>query len=370
MARHYLDHGSAVPIRPEVTAQLAELLSHLGADPGRLHAEALVVRDLIEQSRELVAAWLGVPSRRVIFTSGLSESVAAATYGVLARSSARGVAASQLERSAVLANATRYGELLEVATTTSGQVDLASLEAQLAQGAGLAWCQLANQETGILQPLAGASALAEAAGVPLACDLSGALPYHRAGVEVDLMVAGSEAFGAPAGTGLLILREPLRLEPLIIGGAQERARRAGLENALGICALAAAIAAVAEQAEAEAERLAKLQARLEAGLTAVAGVTLVDGGGSPRVPSTSCFTVDGVGAEAVLIALERREVAVHSGSACASEGLEASPVLEAMGLDANHGLRVSTGWSSHGGDVEALVEAFAPAVAELRALRA
>lgn len=370
MARSYLDYGSAAPIRPEVAAQVAEVLPHLGADPGRLHGEALVVRDLIEQSRDVVAGFLGVPSRRVIFTAGLAESIAAVTYGVLERSTGRGVVASPLERSAVLANAARHGELRDVAVTPAGQLDLASLATALGPGAALAWCQLANQETGILQPLAEAAELTRGAGVPLACDLSGALPYALPEVEVDLMVAGSEAFGAPAGTGIVVLREPLRLEPLLVGGAQERARRAGLENALGACALAAAIAATAEASSAEASKAALLQARLEAGLTAVEGVELVDGGGSRRVPTTSCFTVSGVGSEAVLVALERRGIAIHSGSACASEGLESSPVLEAMGLDADHGLRISTGWASSDADVDALLAAFAPAVAELRALRA
>lgn len=370
MARHYLDYGSAAPIRPEVVAQLAELLSHLGADPGRLHAEALVVRDLIEQSREVVASYLGVPARSVIFTSGLAESIAAATFGVLSRSTRQGVAASALERSAVLANASRHGKHLAVATLGNGQLDLGSFGAALNEGAGLAWCQLANQETGIIQPLAEAASLAASSSVPLACDLSGGLPYALPEVPVDVLVAGSEAFGAPAGVGILVLREPLRLEPLLIGGAQERARRAGLENTLGICALAAAIGASDAQHENEASRIAELQARVDRGLSEVPGVHLVDGGASPRVPSTSCFTVDGVEAEAVLVALERRGVAVHSGSACSSEALEASPVLEAMGLDANHGLRITTGWATTAADIDALLSAFAPAVTELRALRA
>ncbi len=370
MARHYLDYGSAAPVRPEVVAQLTELLPHLGADPGRLHAEALVVRDLIEQSREVVASYLGVAARRVIFTSGIAESIASATFGVLSRSAERGVAASALERSAVLANAGRYGTHLAVGTLANGQLDLESFAAALNGGAGLAWCQLANQETGILQPLAEAATLAAAASVPLACDLSGGLPYALPDAQVDVLVAGAEAFGAPAGVGILVLREPLRLEPLLIGGAQERARRAGLENTLGICALAAAVRASEAQREAEAARLAELQVRVDRGLSAVAGVRLIDGGGSSRVPSTSCFTVDGVEAEAVLVALERRGVAVHSGSACASEALEASPVLAAMGLDANHGLRITTGWATTHADVDALLESFEPAVSELRALRA
>ncbi len=370
MARHYFDYASAAALRPEVIEQINHVLPYLGADAGRLHSEAHILRDLIEQSREIVASFFSTSHQRVIFTSGLSESIAMATYGVLERSQERRVGLSGLERSAVATSAEQFGEVCSLEATEAGALDLHQLDEELALGLGLLWCQLANHETGIIQPLAEVAERAEAFATPLACDLSGALPYLLPELEADIFVLGAEAFGAPAGTGVLILRDPLRLEPLATGGSQERARRAGLENALGIIALAAALETLSPtRRRDEAKHLLELRQQIEEGFCAIDGVTLIDGGESERVSQTSCFTIAGVEAEPVLIGLERQGFAVHSGSACASESLEASPVLEAMGVDARHGLRISTGWDSSPEGVAGLIAAFGATVSQLRSLR-
>jgi cysteine desulfurase len=181
-------------------------------------------------------------------------------------------------------------------------------------------------------------------------------------------------FGGPPGMGCLLVRRGLRLRPLVVGGDQERARRAGTENVAGIVGFGAAAAALGgSRLEGEAASAADLTGAVVDAARAGrfgAGVTVLgdpDPGG--RLPLLVCLSVAGVEAEPVLLGLDAAGVAVHSGSACSSEELEPSPVLEAMGVDAHHSLRISTGWTSTGADVDHLLRALPAVLAELRALR-
>ena len=182
----------------------------------------------------------------------------------------------------------------------------------------------------------------------------------------DLMSVTAHTWGGPKGTGALLIRRGLRIEPFVVGGAQERARRAGIENVPAIVGFGAAAAALAPD---EATAALRHTERIRAGLAAtVTGLTF-HGDPDARLPNIVCVGVDGVEAEPILLALDQQGIAIHSGSACSSESLEPSPVLAAMGADADHSLRISVGWPTTDADVDRLLAAFPGVVDRLRDLR-
>jgi cysteine desulfurase len=372
--RAYLDHASSSPLRPEVRQALHEVLEVAQADPGRPYEEALVVRSLIEDARASVARLARVTERQVVFTSSIAES---ANHAV-ARLGAGGVVlASGAERSSVVDAARAVGSLELVGLDEAGHLDLEGLEARLGQGqVALACCQVANHETGVLNDVARVVELAHAHGAAVHVDATvafGHLPLDLGALDADALSVSSELLGGPPGVAALIVRRGSLLRPLLLGGAQERARRAGLENLIGIVGfgVAAEVLSAPGRLEAEAEVAAEQMARLEKAATAVPGVLAVgDPEPAGRAPWLRCFTVEGVEAEGVVLGLDRAGISVHSGSACASESLEPSPVLAAMGVAADRSLRLSVGWSTTEGELERFEAAFAPAVERLRALRA
>ncbi len=234
-------------------------------------------------------------------------------------------------------------------------------------------CQWANHEVGTVQPVAAVVARCRELGVPVHVDAvaaAGHLPVDLDALGADLVSISAHKLGGPPGIGALVLRRGLRISPLLLGGEQERARRAGLENLTAAIAFGAAAATLAApgRLEAEAATARRRTERLaEAGL-AVGGVVRI-GATDDRVGHILCLGVAGVEAEPVLLGLDQAGVAVHSGSSCSSESLEPSPVLEAMGVDGERSLRLSVGWSTTDDDVEAFATAFPGVVARLRALQ-
>jgi cysteine desulfurase len=204
-----------------------------------------------------------------------------------------------------------------------------------------------------------------------ACSGAGHVPVDFAALGADLLSVSAHKLGGPKGVGALLIRRGLRLPPLIIGGAQERERRGGLENVPGIVGFGAAAAELSEADRFMLEASAQRQLTEEMVHGAIAKVDDVVQYGDPelRVPHLVCLGIEGVEAEPILLALDQHGVAVHSGSACSSEALEPSPVLEAMGADADRSLRVSVGWSSTEEDATRLLDALPGIVASLRALR-
>jgi cysteine desulfurase len=219
--------------------------------------------------------------------------------------------------------------------------------------------------------------LCRAAGVPVHVDAvaaCGHVPMDLGGLDADLVSLSAHKMGGVPGAGALIVRRGRRFDPLIVGGEQERARRAGLEALPALVAFGAAAAVLADDDQGrrrdEAARARRQIAMLVDAATAVESVEII---GPPdeeaRLPYLVCLGVHGVEAEPVLIGLDRAGVAVHSGSACSSESIEPSPVLEAMGVDANHSLRLSVGWSTSDEDIAAFEKSFGAVVAGLRSLR-
>jgi cysteine desulfurase len=375
--RHYLDHASTTPIRPEARQAIARWLADAGSpdgvgDPGRVHEEGRRERVAVESARETVAAFLGTDESRVVFTSGATEAGNAAVFS--AASSRNGaLLCAGVEHSCVREACRRTGRLVGIPVDPSGRLRLDAL-AELLSGdrPALVNCQLGNHEVGVLQPLAEVVSLCQRFGVPVHCDAAAAfghVPLSFDDLGVDLMSVSAHKLGGPPGIGALVVRRGVRLAPLLVGGSEERARRAGAENVVGIVGFAAACGALdSPLLAAEAAAATRHISMLCSIATAVPGVEVV-GDDALRLPHVVCITVEGVLGEAVLLSLDRAGIAVHSGSACSSEVLEPSPVLAAMGADADSSLRLSVGWSTADEDIESFGIAFPEAVARLRALQ-
>ena len=346
-------------------------LSGLAADPGRVHTEGRIARAVVEDARERVAALFGARSREVVFTSGATEAIAAAVWGAGERGGHMVVPA--VEHSAVRDSSARYS-VTSVGVDRRGRVDPDSVVAAIRPGeTALVHVQWANHEVGTLQPVAEVVAACRSRGVLVHVDAAAAaghVPIDFVALGADLLSVSAHKLGGPPGIGALLVRRGLRLRPLLMGGEQERARRAGMENVAGIVGFGAAAETLCG-AGALAEEAARNRAQTERVLAAAASVSGVEAFGDVvrRLPHLVCFGVEGVEAEPVLLGLDQAGVAVHSGSSCSSESLEPSPVLEAMGVDAERSLRVSVGWSSTDADVDAFAAAFPQVVGRLRSLR-
>jgi cysteine desulfurase len=427
--RTYLDHASTSPLRPEARDALVDALGGgpVG-DPGRIHAEGLAARVAVEAARDRVAALLGARNREVVFTSGATEAIAAACWGAAQRSLAAGAGAgagaghqvvSAVEHSAVRLAADRHGPVTIVPVDGAGRVAVDDVLAAVRPDTALVHVQWGNHEVGTVQPVADVVAACRERGVLVhvdAAQAAGHVPIAFDDLGADLLTVSAHKLGGPPGVGALLVRRGVRLAPLLVGGDQERARRAGLENVPGVVAFGAACAALAEPApgpglapepgrgastdagdtrlHAEAATQRRLTGRIVDGVAALDGLVLYGppvagtaptgpavspgpatpgggtdvGGGADRLPHIACFGVAGIEPQAVLLGLDRAGIAAHSGSACSSEALEPSPVLQAMGVDAHHSLRLSVGWSTTDADVDRLLAALPPVLAELRAL--
>ena len=340
-----------------------------GADPGRVHTEGRLARGAIEEAREQVAALAGARPREVVFTSGATEAICSAVWGAAERGSH--VVCPVVEHSAVRDASSRH-EVSEVGVDRQGRVDPDEVVAGVRPGrTALVHLQWGNHEVGTVQPVAEVVAACRERGVLVHVDAAAAFghePVDFASLGADLMSLSAHKLGGPPGVGALLVRRGLRLRPLLVGGEQERARRAGTENVAGIAGFGAASALLAGGALQHEEARARAQtATMLACATSVPGVTAF-GDPDRRLPHLVCFGVAGVEAEAVLLGLDQAGIAAHSGSACSSESLEPSPVLQAMGVDAERSLRLSVGWSTSEADLEAFCAAFPGVVARLRAL--
>jgi cysteine desulfurase len=374
LARAYLDHASSSPLRPAALDAMLPFLRDHHADPGRLHAEGRVTRVALEVAREQVAAFFGSRPREVVFTASGTESVNTAVWGALARAAAGGhVVTSAVEHSCVRDAITRADtKVTLVGVDVFGRIDASEVIGELRDDTALVSIQLANHEIGTIQPVREIVAAARERKVLVhvdACAAAGHVPIDFHALDADLCSVTAHKLGGPKGAGALLVRRGLRLDPMLVGGAQERARRAGIEDVPAWVGFGAACAAVDLAGEAVAQRA--LIARAAEVVRAVPGITRFGATAVPEaLPNLLCIGVDGVEAEPILLALDQHGIAVHSGSSCSSETLEPSPVLTAMGVDADHSLRVSVGWSNTSADADRFVEVFPGIVERLRGLRA
>lgn len=371
MPRSYLDHASTSPARPEVVeAMLPWLAGERAADPGRVHTEGRMARAAIEDARDRVAAFVGARSREVVFTSGATEAINAAVTGAVAARPGR-IVAADVEHSAVLESSRRAGEVVTVPVDAAGRVDNGAVNAALDGEIALVHVQWGNHEVATLQPVVEVVSACRERDVLVHVDAAQAvgrvaIAFDQLGA--DLMSITAHKLGGPKGVGALLVRRGLRLAPLIVGGEQERARRGGIENVPAIVGFGAAVGSLDLVAEAALQR--ELTGRVIEAATSVAGVrSFGDSSPQGRLPHIACFGIEDVEAEPVLLALDQAGIAAHSGSSCSSESLEPSPVLAAMGADAERSLRISVGWSTTDADVDAFARAFPDVLGRLRDLR-
>lgn len=390
MTRHYLDHASASPLRPSAFEAMLPYLRDHYADPGRLHAEGLTTRVALEVAREQVSNLLGVRPREIVFTSGGTEASNTAVFGAIARAvdqfpeRSPHVVTSAIEHSCIgdsIAReiSLRSGTASIVGCDAEGLIDPEEIASEIRPETALVALQLANHEVGSVQPVSEAvrairSAATQCGATPLIlCDAASAvghIPVDLAALDVDLAIISAHKFGGPKGAGAMFVRRGLRLPPLMLGGSQERARRAGLEDIAAMVGFGAAAQEVAATLADEALANAAQTDLIANHCSGIEGVTRV-GPLDPdkRLAHLLCVTINDVEAEPVLLALDARGIAVHSGSACSSEVLEPSPVLLAMGAEADRSLRVSVGWSTTLADAEAFGPALEAVLRDLRLLR-
>ena len=363
----YLDHNAITPMRPEAIAAVTGALEVFG-NPASVHAAGRAARDVLDRARTSVARAIGAQPSEVVFTSGATESAALAVRGVLGAAAAGrdDLVVTAVEHPCVLslAEALRAeGRRVTVLPVDRrGLPDLEAARAAITARTALVCAMLANNEIGVLLPVRELAALAHDRGALFFTDAVQAVGK----VEVDIRTLGADLaaltgqkFGGPRGAGALWVKSGIRLAPLL-GGTQERGRRAGTENLPGIAGLGAAIAPAVAQVAAEGPRLQALRDRLERGLLATVPGAFVNGAGAPRLPGTLSITLPGVDAEALLIALDLEGICASAGSACHSGSARPSAVLSAIGLDpsaARATLRLSLGWTSTSGDVDAALEA-------------
>jgi len=354
-ARSYLDWNATAPLLPEVRAAMTSALDLIG-NPSSVHADGRAARKAVETGREQVAALVGARPDDVIFTSGGTE----ANNVVLAAGWSR-IHVADIEHDSVLGPARASGSALsEVPIARDGTVDLEGFAAPLPAAAadgGLVSLQLANNETGIIQPVAAVANYARGLGLAVHTDAvqaAGRIAVDMAALEVDYLTLSAHKLGGPKGVGAVVIRGGARVRPLLNGGGQERRRRAGTENVPGIVGFGVAAAAAkthlstvrAIDGRPAARDVGALRDRLE---MAVAGITpdvVVVGQGSRRLPNTTCLALPGASAETLVIALDLAGVSVSAGAACSSGKVGASHVLAAMGVGADlarSAIRISMG---------------------------
>jgi cysteine desulfurase len=348
----YLDHNATSPLRPEAFDAMAEAL-RTGGNPSAVHGVGRRARSLVDKARRQVATLIGALPAEVIFTSGGTE----ANNMALAGSGRRRVLISSIEHESVQ-RAVPDADIVPV--DGEGVLDLASLERQLAASdePALVSVMFANNETGVLQPIADVVRIARKAGALVHCDAvqaAGKVPVDLHGIGIDYLSLAAHKLGGPTGVGALIVRAEAPFVSNRFGGGQETNRRAGTENLSGIVGFGAAAEAARDGLE------PALRDRTEVALRAIAPGVRAYGAGATRLPNTSYISMPGVAAETQVLALDLAGVCVSAGSACSSGKVHRSAVLAAMGIEdaeAGSAIRISFGWNSQSGDIDRLIAAW------------
>jgi cysteine desulfurase len=381
MRRIYMDANATTPVLPQVLEAMRPFWSEQFGNASSIHQPGQGARAAVDRARESVAALLNCRAAEIVFTSGGTESDNMALFGVL--SPGDHLITTVIEHHAVMHAAqeleTRGVEVTFLPCTPQGLIEVSALEAALRPNTKLVSIMLANNETGVIQPVRELAERAHAAGALFHTDAiqaAGKLPLDVKALGCDLLSISGHKMYAPQGTGALFVRRNVRLRSMFFGGLHERGRRPGTENVAGIVGLGKA----AELARAwlaggsghdGTQELAVLRDRLEQGILTTVADASVNGGGAARVANTSNLCFDHVEAEALVIALDLKGLAVSGGSACQSGATEPSHVLLAMGLSearARASVRFSLSRLNTEDEVDAVLKMIPAVVAHLREL--
>lgn len=366
----YLDHNASTPVRPEAAAA-ASVAMHAIGNGSSPHRFGRMVRRLIDDARVRVADLVGAEPSSIVFTSGGTEANSLALCGVRRRR----IIASDVEHASVL-RAT--GRVERIPVDGNGCVDLDRLSAMLAKDPrpALVSVMVANNETGVIQPVAEVSAVAKRFSALVHTDAvqaAGKIPVDMRALGADLLSLSAHKIGGLAGAGALVIAPDVSITPMVRGGGQERERRSGTENVVGISAFGAAAGAVRrELVSGSASRLTSLRDDLEDRIRAVAPGSMIFGVEAARLPNTSCLTMPGVSGETQVLALDLDGISVGAGAACSSGKGSRSPVLAAMRIPssvASEAIRISLGWTSRRDDIDRFVQAWTALYAHTRGRR-
>jgi cysteine desulfurase len=340
----YLDHNATTRPAPEVLQEMLDVLTQAWANPSSTHEPGQAARRILSDARTRVAAALGCAGNELVFTSGATESNHSAVLGALRAGRPQGrwrVVMSAVEHPGLIALGQRLkeegGALSLIPVNRRGELDLDAAERLIGPDVAVVSVMGANNETGVLMPLAEVAALARAQGALFHVDatqLVGKSPLRFADSGADLWSVSAHKLHGPKGSGALLIRKGVVL-PALLSGRQERNRRGGTENLPGIVGFAAAAERLAARLASDLAHMAAMRDRLEAGLRELLGDELVIyGEGAERLPNTSCIRVGRLESERVLNKLERAGVIASSGAACTASGTQPSHVLLAMGASA------------------------------------
>jgi cysteine desulfurase len=356
----YCDYNAGAPLRAEAAVAMARAMAQAG-NASSVHSFGRRARAQIEDAREKIGAGVGAAAENVVFTSGASEALQLA----MTSAGAASLIISAVEHDAVFEHATRGLKADRVAPVdANGVIELEALARLLtdAPKPALVALQLANNETGVIQPVAKVAALCREHGALLLVDAAqafGRIPIDIANLDATYLVVSSHKLGGPTGVGALILAPGAPFATTRFGGGQERGRRPGTENAGAIVGFGVAVEWALRELAKESVCVAALRDRFEAGLP---GDAVVFGADAKRLPNTSNFALPGLAAETAVIAMDLEGVAISSGAACSSGKVRSSRVLAAMGVEsalAKAALRVSFGHESKESDVDEALNALA-----------
>jgi cysteine desulfurase len=371
----YLDHAASTPMRPEAIEVMRPYLDGMYANPAGAHRFARQARQAIDEARDEIAAVLGCAAGEVIFTGGGTEADNAAILGAVRRSG--GVAVCPAAEHHAVLHCVEHVRGVVVGTDQFGAVDMAALERVLTDESidvSVVSVMAVNNEVGTITPLREVSrlvrkhrpdALLHSDAVQAACWLD----LREVTSLVDSLSLSSHKFGGPKGVGVLTMRAGRHVEPLILGGGQERDRRSGTHNVAGIVATARALAVTDTERPSEVARLDVLGARLSSGITAAIDDAITTVPRERRVPGVVHMCFPGVENEALLFLLDESDVCASAASACASGAMEPSHVLAAMGVEralAHGALRMSIGHSTTDADIDRAIDVVVAAVRHLR----
>lgn len=375
----YLDYNATTPLHPEISTKLPEVINAWG-NPSSIHWAGRLAKTVIRESRQNLAKALNVTPLELVFTSGGSEANSTVLHSIFEKS--KGQARSEfittnVEHPSVLKALDHFESLgakvHRIQVTREGHFDWEHFDRVLSEKTALVFVMLANNETGVLLPVKEISSRAHAKGAKVHTDAVqayGKIPVDLADLNVDFAAIAAHKFYALKGCGALFSKKGNELQSMIFGGGQERHRRGGTENTLGIWAMGL-MAAKTSEVDAQAKRLSGLRDQMETRILATIPQVKITHQSVSRLPNTSSIVIDGIDGDTLLMSLDVKGFAVSTGSACSSGSPEPSKALRAMGLsrvEAQSSLRISLGWMTTEEEVNEFLNILVPVVERLRSL--